>query len=343
VAQNAVKHGLLAQGSVIQGEDWGEFELFRDRMRTDLDPRGALEGMLADRVVNLAWRLRRAERLEGTALAMLEAQHAANATHKPAEGRTQEEQEAALARVIVEDFRYGKVLDRLLGYERRIENSLYRTVNELRKQRLIREVSGLKCQVSSEQSQSPSAPCLPTANPTLETLAATPEVVTTNGAQDEDELRQTNPIDASPSDARVMEGEKAVELGRGHPTHEEGPGGVTTNGVQGERASCGTNPIAVGGLEDRGSCAEAKEDVGRGRPSYKEAVVDGAQHSNLPSCQDSSSLAGQSCETKPMEVSSLKFEVSSEDSQEASPSGLSTSNCTLQTANGPCQVTSQPG
>ena len=45
--------------------------------------------------------------------------------------------EAVLARVGVEDFRYGKVLDQLLGYERRIENSLYRTMNELRKQRIF--------------------------------------------------------------------------------------------------------------------------------------------------------------------------------------------------------------
>jgi hypothetical protein len=141
VAQNAVKHGLLAQREVIPGEDAGELSLFRDRMREDLDPRGTLEGMLADRVVNLAWRLRRAERLESTALSMLEDRHGAKATGKPAEGDNQDDREAVLARAVVEDFRYGKVLDRLLGYERRIENSLYRTMNELRKQRLIREVS----------------------------------------------------------------------------------------------------------------------------------------------------------------------------------------------------------
>jgi hypothetical protein len=263
---------------------------------------------------------------------MLEAQHAANATHKPAEGRTQEEQEAALARVIVEDFRYGKVLDRLLGYERRIENSLYRTMNELRKQRLIREVeevSSLKCEVSSEQSQLPGSPGLPTACFPLETLIEPAHGVTTNGAQGEDELRQTNPIDTSPSTTRVAEGEKAIELGRRRPTHEEGLGSVTTNGAQGEGASCETNPICAGGLEDRGPGAERQE-IGRGRPRYEEPLGGGTPN-------------GQSGETKPMEVSSFKCQVSSEQSQPANPPGLETSDFPLQTANGACQVTSQPG
>ena len=86
VAQNAVKHGLLAQREVVQGEDAGELALFRDRMREDLDPMGSLEGILADRVVHLAWRLRRAERLEGTALAMLEDRQVAKANGQPGRG-----------------------------------------------------------------------------------------------------------------------------------------------------------------------------------------------------------------------------------------------------------------
>jgi hypothetical protein len=42
--------------------------------------------------------------------------------------------------VVVKDFGYGRVLDRLLMYERRIEHSLYRTMGELQKQRLLREL-----------------------------------------------------------------------------------------------------------------------------------------------------------------------------------------------------------
>ena len=63
VAQNAVRHGLLAQQAVIRGEDPGEFEFYRDQMLGELAPAGAMESMLAERIVGLAWRLRRAERI----------------------------------------------------------------------------------------------------------------------------------------------------------------------------------------------------------------------------------------------------------------------------------------
>ncbi len=83
VAQNAVKHGLLAQQVVISGEDPGEFELFRDRMVQDLDPVGSLESLLAERVAHLGWRLRRAERLDRAAYATLEADYAAREASRP--------------------------------------------------------------------------------------------------------------------------------------------------------------------------------------------------------------------------------------------------------------------
>ena len=40
VAQNAVKHGLLAKEVVVKGEDPGEFELYRDQMLGELAPGG---------------------------------------------------------------------------------------------------------------------------------------------------------------------------------------------------------------------------------------------------------------------------------------------------------------
>ena len=72
VAQNAVRHGLLAQEVVIKGEDPGEFELYRDQMLEELAPAGQMESMLAQRIVGLAWRLRRAERLQAAAFDKVE-------------------------------------------------------------------------------------------------------------------------------------------------------------------------------------------------------------------------------------------------------------------------------
>jgi hypothetical protein len=261
VAQNAVQHGLLAQRAVIKGEDPGEFALYRDRMLEDLDPRGSVEAVLAERAVNLAWRLRRAERLEKAALALLEAEHAIKATAQPPaylrpkggtrpEGEPQADEESVLARVVVEDFGDGKLLDQLLGYERRIENSLYRTMGELRKQRLLRELtaaeeaaregSSLKCDVSSEQRQLRGSPGLPTANFPLATSSEPPYGVTTNGTESEGESRQTNPIDVSSPEGRGACAEAKEEVGRGRPTHEEPPEGGTPNGQ-----SCETKPNEV--------------------------------------------------------------------------------------------------
>jgi len=67
VAQNAVKHGLLAQGAVISGEDVEEFAFYQDQMLEELAPARPMEATLAARIIGLSWRLRRAERLQGAA------------------------------------------------------------------------------------------------------------------------------------------------------------------------------------------------------------------------------------------------------------------------------------
>jgi hypothetical protein len=148
VAQNAVRHGLLAQEVVIKGEDPGEFEFYRDQMLEELAPAGQMESLLAHRIVGLAWRLRRAERLQAAAFDKVEDQS------KPPELVLSPEQASRLLAVLaetgvqppvpmaggpgagrraVQDFNQERVLDRLLVYERRIEHSLYRTMGELRK------------------------------------------------------------------------------------------------------------------------------------------------------------------------------------------------------------------
>jgi hypothetical protein len=165
VAQNAVKHGLLAQEVVIKGEEPGEFEFYRDQMREELDPVGQMESMLAARVVSLSWRLRRAERIQGAASEALEKQQT-----PPLPVLSPEVQEWVLStaqkyglsaadlvpedptvgRMVVKDFAQARILDRLLTYERRIEQSLYRTMGELRKQRLMREADPPTAGVTAE-------------------------------------------------------------------------------------------------------------------------------------------------------------------------------------------------
>ena len=63
-SQNAIRHGLRAEHTVIPGEDPEEFNQFRQLMLDDLAPAGALEVMLTDRIVAALWKLHRAGRIE---------------------------------------------------------------------------------------------------------------------------------------------------------------------------------------------------------------------------------------------------------------------------------------
>jgi hypothetical protein len=63
--QNALKHGLRAQKHmVLAGESTTAFEALEAALLEELAPQGALQTVLARRVVAAAWRLERAEHLE---------------------------------------------------------------------------------------------------------------------------------------------------------------------------------------------------------------------------------------------------------------------------------------
>jgi hypothetical protein len=128
-AQSSLKHGLFAREGVIRGEDWEEYEMHREMLLEQLAPAGPLEVILATRVVDLSWRLRRAAQDQNEAFGALYDRHRAGA-EKPLEPQ---ERGATIGRMILADFEQEAVLERLLRYERRIESSLYRTLNELRR------------------------------------------------------------------------------------------------------------------------------------------------------------------------------------------------------------------
>ncbi len=152
VAQNAVKHGLSGRLDVIQGEDQAEFDRHRAAMLGELAPVGPMESMLAERVVSLSWRLQRVERLQNEVFDALLADRssplarlAESLLPKGAdrlEGGPEGEDDLTLGRAVIKDFSNSRVLDRLLMYERRIEHSLYRTMAELQRLRLPRELDG---------------------------------------------------------------------------------------------------------------------------------------------------------------------------------------------------------
>ncbi len=144
-SQNALKHGLCAKKNVIKTENQDEFDIFRDNMLADLSPVGAMEEMLAERIVSLSWRLKRAEHFQNAVVdALIEhGLHGASSGFGwNSENRERAQKEALagdmdvlLGIVINHDFANAKTLGQLLVYERRIESSLYRTIAELKKAR----------------------------------------------------------------------------------------------------------------------------------------------------------------------------------------------------------------
>ena len=150
VAQNAVKHGFAGRLDVIKGEEQAEFERHREVMLGELAPVGAVEAMLAERIAGLAWRLKRAERMQDEAFnALLTPDTSSLAVRigqsfrpKRSEAEAETERELAFGRAVVKDFGHERVLDRLFMYERRMEHSLYRTMAELQRLRLMPEADG---------------------------------------------------------------------------------------------------------------------------------------------------------------------------------------------------------
>jgi len=152
ISQNAVKHGLSARQDVITSESQADFDLYREQMLSELAPAGPMESMLAERIVALSWRLKRVVRIQNQTIDVLNA----NNTSSPLTKLTQSlffkyhdqsqsspsrpAPELALGRLAIKDFSNARVLDRLLMYERRIEHSLYKTLLEFQRLRLIRNL-----------------------------------------------------------------------------------------------------------------------------------------------------------------------------------------------------------
>ncbi|MHC4692055.1 MAG: hypothetical protein ACYS67_04880 [Planctomycetota bacterium] len=149
VSQNAVKHGLLARQNVISTEKQADFDLFRNGILTDLAPESPMESMLADRIVVLWWRLKRAGRIQvqtintmnsgnnNSPLSKLTKSLFSKIPGQPNAAPSIPAADLPLGRMAIKDFANTRVLDRLLMYERRIEHSLYKTINEFQRLRLI--------------------------------------------------------------------------------------------------------------------------------------------------------------------------------------------------------------
>ena len=162
VSRNALRHGLRARDVVLPEEDVDAFEDLLNRVRAELSPVGPIEELLADRVVSTMWRLGRSARAE-TALfdwrvrqlevSRLEDEvshqstlvelsfmtritdQAAHAEALEALARAKDKRnrdEVLLGRAVDADAKESDALSKLARYERSLERSLFRTLDELR-------------------------------------------------------------------------------------------------------------------------------------------------------------------------------------------------------------------
>jgi hypothetical protein len=137
VSQNAITHGLCSTRPVLSTEDSVQYDQFRDDFFRRHTPEGALENVLAERAVNTFWRLRRASTFEtlivnsllGQAIDAIKEKFAGNPNFRLSDLTSQD----YLAVVVENDFSREHILERVQGYETKIERSYYRTLKELRK------------------------------------------------------------------------------------------------------------------------------------------------------------------------------------------------------------------
>ena len=151
VSQNAIKHGLFTD-SVIKGENPAEYEAFHDKFLAELYPVGMVETMLAERFVSLAWRLRRAERMQNQVIEDMIERKVTNrsARHhqenyyynqgiRPGDPRFDLDH-LPLGRIATSDWSNCRVLDRMMLYERRIESSMTKMMKELKRHEIMRRI-----------------------------------------------------------------------------------------------------------------------------------------------------------------------------------------------------------
>ena len=140
---NALRHGLAAQSALLPGEDPADLDALARRMREAHRPAPGLEEVLVERLVALAWKLRRTGGAEQALSEKLELQEHAKWRHRM-EGHTQtgglishpgdppwpREADEILAD---EFFNEDSPMLRLAAYEARLTSQLLGTARQLEK------------------------------------------------------------------------------------------------------------------------------------------------------------------------------------------------------------------
>ncbi len=169
VSQNAFKHGLFVDKAVVRDESQDEYDLRREAALAELRPVGEMESIVAERFINLAWRLKRAERMQNQSIDYLGLDQIGGyyaerfqEKYRKANGLSHDDPAIAgdhlmLGRIATRDWSDCRVLDKMLLYERRIESSMYKTLNELKKLQAARKAEQARAAKRQSAQESPPA------------------------------------------------------------------------------------------------------------------------------------------------------------------------------------------
>ncbi len=128
VAQNALRHGLLAKEVRLPDEDEGQLVELGKRLRNALSPVGEVENLLVDRVIAAFWRLRRTLAVEVGVFQK--------------ERRNYLDKDEGVGGAFINAARHDDTFSKFCRYEAHIERGMYRALHEL--QRLQAARSGDK-------------------------------------------------------------------------------------------------------------------------------------------------------------------------------------------------------
>lgn len=158
-SKNARKHGLTSKDALIPEESVKEFQALRTQLGETLQPVGALEEELVERVLMCMWRLRRAYRVETSIYAQ---------KFQEFEGL-----EGLMIYPVTKDTKLGHiyemamtVIDKVTRHEATYERSMYKALHELER---------LKKARASEYVPAPAVADLTIHSPPIDQAGATPE------------------------------------------------------------------------------------------------------------------------------------------------------------------------
>jgi len=115
VAQNAVKHGILSNKTPVDDDERIDFQLYASQLYENFEPTTPLESLLVDRIISSSWRLRRIVHIEALMLK--------NSTKNDWPDKTYKDIFCGYS---------GQAMAILSRYERTLENSVFRSLQELR-------------------------------------------------------------------------------------------------------------------------------------------------------------------------------------------------------------------